>query len=62
MGELIKSLCIFTETGRTYTFRDLTIVCDNEIVLQFSYKAMSDGNEKIGTFQKSRIVGWSIMK
>jgi hypothetical protein len=58
----MTSICIFTEMGRTYTFKNVTITCDNETVLCFSYKAMSDGNEKVATFQKSRIVGWSIQK
>ena len=57
----VKSVCIFTDSGRTYTFKDVTITCDNESVIAFSYKAMSDGNTKTGTFLKSRIVGWSIM-
>lgn len=59
---MLKSLCIFTESGRTYTFKNVTITCDNETVLCFEYVAMSDGNPKQATFQKSRIVGWSILK
>ena len=59
---MLQSLCIFTPTGRTYTFRNVTIVQDNETVLVFSYKAMSDGNEKVGTFFKTNFVGHSILK
>ena len=54
------NICIFTQTGRTYSFKDITIVCDNETVISFSYKAMSDGNKKVATFQKNMICGWSI--
>lgn len=57
----MESLCIFTETGRTYTFRNVDITCDNETVLCFAYKAMSDGKAKFATFQKSRIIGWAVL-
>ena len=53
-------LCIFTPAGRTYTFRDVRIICDNETVLQFEYAAMSDGKAKIATFPKNTICGWSV--
>ena len=59
---MIEILCIFTESGHTFTFKDVTIICNNETVLDFNYKAMSDGFEKQGTFLKSRIVGWSISR
>jgi hypothetical protein len=53
-------LCIFTPTGRTYTFRNVTMICDNETVLQFGYSAMSDGKQKVATFPKNTICGWSV--
>ena len=53
-------LCIFTHTGRTYTFKEVRITCDNETILQFSYSAMSDGKDKIATFPKNAICGWSV--
>ena len=53
-------LCIFTPTGRTYTFKDVEVVCDNESVLQFKYSAMSDGKQKLGTFPKATLCGWSV--
>ena len=53
-------LCIFTPTGRTYTFRDVEVTCDNESVLQFQYLAMSDGKQKVATFPKANISGWSV--
>jgi len=56
---VLESLCIFTHYGRTYTFKDVTVVCDNETILQFRYMAMSDGKVKTGTFPKSGISGWS---
>lgn len=52
-------LCIFTPTGRTYTFKNVEMVCDNETVLQFTYAAMSDGKAKTATFPKATICGWS---
>lgn len=54
------SICIFTQLGRTYTFKDVEISTDNETVLVFRYRAMSDGLYKIATFQKSVICGWSL--
>uniref|UniRef100_A0A6M3ISF2 Uncharacterized protein n=1 Tax=viral metagenome TaxID=1070528 RepID=A0A6M3ISF2_9ZZZZ len=53
-------LCIFTHYGKTYTFKDVTISCDNETILQFNYSAMSDGKLKTATFPKSNICGWSV--
>lgn len=53
-------LCIFTPTGRTYTFRNVALVCDNETVLVFQYDAMSDGKIKTATFTKATICGWSV--
>lgn len=53
-------ICIFTQTGRTYTFKSIELLCDNETVIQFSYRAMSDGKEKIATFPKNTICGWSL--
>jgi len=53
-------LCIFTPTGRTYTFRNVEMVCDNETVLQFRYSAMSDGKAKTATFPKGTLCGWSV--
>lgn len=53
-------ICIFTPTGRTYTFKDVEIVCDNETVIQFKYSAMSDGLAKTATFPKTGICGWSL--
>jgi len=56
-----KSLCIFTEYGCTYTFKDVTILVDNESILAFEYLAMSDESTKIATFSKLRIAGYSVM-
>ena len=54
------SICIFTPTGRTYTFKDVRVMCDNESVVNFSYSAMSDGNRKLATFPKNTMCGWSV--
>ena len=53
-------LCIFTSTGRTYTFKNVEMVCDNETILQFNYAAMSDGKQKTATFPKATLCGWSV--
>ena len=53
-------LCIFTQTGHTFTFKSGDIICDNETMLVFNYKAMSDGKIKTATFPKANIAGWSI--
>lgn len=53
-------LCIFCESGRTFTFKNVNILHDNETGLTFDYIAMSDGQVKQATFLKSRIVGWSV--
>lgn len=56
------SLCIFTPTGRTYTFKNVEVLCDNETVIQFGYSAMSDGKQKVATFYKSTICGVSLLE
>ena len=53
-------LCIFLQTGKTFTFKNVKIICDNETILQFEYTAMSDGRFKIATFPKNTICGWSV--
>lgn len=53
-------LCIFLPTGRTYTFRNVEMLCDNETVLSFNYSAMSDGKAKTATFPKTTLCGWSV--
>lgn len=55
-----ESICIFTPYGRTYTFKSINILTDNETVLVFQYNAMSDGKIKRATFLKERICGWSL--
>jgi len=57
---IYTSICIFTPTGRTYTFKNVTIVCDNETMLQFTYLAMSDGKIKTASFPKNTLCGWSL--
>jgi len=56
---MFEILCVFTPQGKTFTFRDVDIITNNETFLQFSYKAMSDGKIKIGNFPKDKVVGWS---
>lgn len=53
------NLCIFLQSGRTFTFQNVKIVHNNEGVLEFSYTAMSDGKNKVAVFLKPHIAGWS---
>ncbi len=63
-------LCIFAMSGKTYKFKYVEMVCDNETILKFEYSAMSDGTgwdtyqiaEKVNTatFPKATICGWSV--
>ena len=55
----LQILCIFMNTGRTYTFRNVKLMMDNETVIVFSYAAMSDGLSKIATFYKDHVAGVS---
>lgn len=60
MVKQFSIICIFADSGKTFTFRNIEVITDNESVIQFSYRAMSDGLEKIATFPKSNICGWSL--
>ncbi len=53
------TLCLFLPTGRTFTFRQVEMLTENESVLEAAYTAVSDGLRKTLTVQKSAIVGWS---
>ncbi len=55
-----NNLCIFMESGHTFSFKDVEIKADNENVLAFRYTAMSDGVSKLAVFSKFKIVGHSI--
>lgn len=59
MSEMLYSLCLFTVNGATFTFRNVTVITDNEKVIQFSYKAMSDGKVKTGTAIKANLAAVS---
>jgi len=53
-------LCIFMPTGKTFTFKNVKIICDNETMLQFNYFAVSDDKVKFATFPKATLCGWSV--
>lgn len=53
------TLCLFLLSGKTFTFREVKIVQDNESVLVFEYVAMSDGKRKRMTARKDALVGHS---
>lgn len=55
-------LHIFTSDGKTFTFKNVTVLVDNESVLLFEYYSVSDGAKKRGNFYKSRIVGHTLQE
>ena len=59
MTKQLSSLCLFFATGRTFTFRDVVVLTDNESQISFEYQAMSDGLSKQATFSKFHVVGVS---
>jgi hypothetical protein len=61
MPSFKKSICIFLVSGHTYTFRDVKITCDNETVIAFEYKAMSDAEWKHAVFFKQHVAGISTL-
>jgi hypothetical protein len=61
-GNMFRSICIFLPTGKTFTFKDVTINHVNETAVSFNYKAMSDGREKRAVFLNDSIAGWSLTR
>lgn len=57
---LYESVCVFLQSGRTFTFRDVSVACDNETFLILEYSSMKAGKSKRALLQKSAIVGWSL--
>ena len=56
-GVSASILCVFLNSGHTFTFRDVTVVSDNETAVHFKYAAMSDGKSKEATFYKQNVAG-----
>lgn len=54
-----QNLCIFLTSGKTFSFKGISIVTDNESVLVFNYTAMSDLRSKTATFLKRNMAGYS---
>jgi hypothetical protein len=46
--------------GKTFIFKNVEAVRDNESYFQFDYSATSDGKMKTATFRKEAICGWSV--
>jgi hypothetical protein len=57
VNDTLDILCLFLTSGRTFTFRYVTILSDNEYEIRFAYNAMSDGLEKEATFYKAHVAG-----
>jgi len=53
------NLCLFLLSGKTFTFREVKLVQDNESVLVFEYVAMSDGKRKRMVARKDALAGHS---
>jgi len=47
---MVPNLCIFLPTGKTFSFKDVDIINNNETMLVFNYTAMSDDKRKLGSF------------
>ena len=56
------NICMFLVSGKTFSFKNVVIEYDNESVIQFTYKAMSDGKVKKATFYKQNVAGMSTFK
>ena len=59
MTRPLATLCLFMETGRTFTFKNVTFLHDNDTAITFGYEAMSDGKMKVATFYKTHVAGVS---
>ena len=57
--DTISYTCLFLYSGRTFTFKDIHNLIDNETIISFTYTDMSDNLRKNGTFYKTQIVGKS---
>lgn len=53
MSHMKEGLTIFLGSGKTYTFRDVKVLNDNQTQLVFQYAAVSDGIPKVGNFLKN---------
>jgi len=53
------SICLFLNSGKTFTFRQVEIEHDNQAAITFKYSAMSDGKVKVATFYKENVAGVS---
>lgn len=52
-------LCVFFESGKTFTFHDVEFLTNNETMIVFTYTAASNGEKKKGTFYKAGMAGFS---
>ena len=62
MSEPLKSLCIFLPTGHTYTFKNVSLLHDNETGLRFEYTSTLDGGTKEANFLHVQIAGFSVQR
>lgn len=53
------NICFFLNSGKTFTFKNVLDLTENQTVIEFSYQAMSDKKFKQGKFYVANIVGWS---
>lgn len=54
------TICFFLVSGKTFTFKNASIIHDNETVWMIEYVAMSDGHSKRATFFKQNVVGIAV--
>ena len=55
----VVDICLFTMNGHTFSFKGCAVTVDNESVLVFTYKAMSDGKTKTHVANKANLAGWT---
>jgi len=54
-----SSICLFLVSGKTFTFKNVEVLHDNQSSIRFRYDAMSDGKTKVGYFEKTLVAGYS---
>jgi hypothetical protein len=53
------NLCVFLNSGKTFSFKNVVNLVSNESMLAFNYTAVSDRQIKKASFAHSNIAGFS---
>ena len=57
-----QTICFFLNSGKTFTFKGVYEIEENQTVITFKYKAMSDGKSKDGKFYVANLAGISVFE